>query len=103
MKKTRVSNIRKKRIWLPVGAVPVMVRFSPNLLKTLDKWKGREMSRPEAIRHLIEFSLKPECVDVQSQLAAVDSWIADQDETGLTRTEAIRRFVQLGLKAKARQ
>jgi hypothetical protein len=101
MKKTRVSNIGKKRIGRPpVGAVPVMVRIPPNLLKTLDKWKAREMSRPEAIRHLIEFALTPECVDVQSQLAAVDCWIADQGEPGLTRSEAIRRLVEIGLKGK---
>jgi hypothetical protein len=101
MKKTRISNIGKKRIGRPpVGAVPVMVRIPPSLLKTLDKWKAREMSRPEAIRHLIEFALKPECVDVQNKLAAVDGWIANQNEPGLTRPEAIRRLVEIGLKAK---
>lgn len=33
-------------------------------------------------------------------LNALDSWIAKQKEHGLTRPEAIRRLVELGLKAK---
>jgi hypothetical protein len=34
------------------------------------------------------------------QFAAIDAWIARQKEPGLTRPEAIRRLVELGLKAK---
>jgi len=34
-------------------------------------------------------------------LADVDQWIAKQKEPGLTRPEAIRRLVELGLKARA--
>jgi hypothetical protein len=33
-------------------------------------------------------------------LDALDSWIAKQKETGLSRPEAIRRLVEIGLKAK---
>ncbi|TYL87786.1 hypothetical protein [Bradyrhizobium cytisi] len=35
-------------------------------------------------------------------LAVLDGWIAKQNETGLTRPEAIRRLVELGLKAKGK-
>jgi hypothetical protein len=34
-------------------------------------------------------------------LAALDAWIADQKEVDLSRPEAIRRLVELGLKVKA--
>jgi hypothetical protein len=33
-------------------------------------------------------------------LAALDAWVAKQKEPGLTRAEAIRRLVELGLKVK---
>jgi hypothetical protein len=33
------------------------------------------------------------------QFAAIDAWIARQKEPGLTRPEAIRRLVELGLRA----
>jgi hypothetical protein len=35
------------------------------------------------------------------QFDALDAWIAKQKEPALTRPEAIRRLVELGLKAKA--
>jgi hypothetical protein len=34
------------------------------------------------------------------QFSAIDAWIAMQKEADLTRPEAIRRLVELGLKAK---
>jgi hypothetical protein len=34
------------------------------------------------------------------QLATLDAWIAEQNEPDLTRPEAIRRLVDLGLKVK---
>ena len=37
---------------------------------------------------------------LDSPLAAVDAWIAKQNEPDLSRPEAIRRLVELGLKAK---
>jgi hypothetical protein len=33
-------------------------------------------------------------------LGVLDAWISKQKESGLTRPEAIRRLVELGLKAK---
>lgn len=35
-------------------------------------------------------------------LATLDAWIADQNEPDLTRPEAIRRLVEIGLRAKAK-
>jgi hypothetical protein len=74
------------------------VRLQPNLLKALDKWKPGNMSRPEAIRQLVEYALSPQSVDVRGQLAAVDTWIAEQDIPDLTRAAAILRLVEIGLK-----
>jgi hypothetical protein len=34
------------------------------------------------------------------QFAAIDAWITNQKERDLTRPEAIRRLVELGLKVK---
>ncbi len=34
------------------------------------------------------------------QFDALDAWISDQKVSGLTRPEAIRRLVELGLKVK---
>jgi hypothetical protein len=36
---------------------------------------------------------------LDQQLAALDAWVADQ-EAALSRPEAIRRLVEIGLKAK---
>jgi hypothetical protein len=36
------------------------------------------------------------------QFSAIDAWITKQKEPALTRPEAIRRLVELGLKAKAK-
>jgi Arc/MetJ-type ribon-helix-helix transcriptional regulator len=57
-----ISNIRKKRIGRPpVNAVPILVRVPPAELKPIDAWiekQGTFMSRPEAIRRLVELALK---------------------------------------------
>ncbi len=45
---------------------------------------------------------KPQVVRMHDQqIATIDSWIAMQDD-GLSRPEAIRRLVEIGLKAKQR-
>lgn len=41
-------------------------------------------------------------VRMHDQLDALDAWIARQNEPNLTRPEAIRRLVELGLKAKGK-
>jgi len=39
---------------------------------------------------------------LDAPLASLDEWIAAQNEADLSRPEAIRRLVELGLKAKGR-
>jgi hypothetical protein len=62
MKKSTVSNIRKKRIGRPpVNAVPVLVRIPPAEIEPIDLWISKQKpspSRPEAIRRLVEIGLK---------------------------------------------
>jgi hypothetical protein len=61
MKKSTLSDIRKKRIGRPpVGAIPIMVRVPPAGVKEIDDWikkRAPEMSRPQAIRRLVELGL----------------------------------------------
>jgi hypothetical protein len=62
MGKSTISNIRKKRIGRPpVNAVPVLVRVPPAELEPIDNWISKQkepISRPEAIRRLVELGLK---------------------------------------------
>jgi hypothetical protein len=63
MAKSTVSNIRKrKRIGRPpVGAIPVLVRIPPAEMQPIDDWISEQkgfISRPEAIRRLVELGLK---------------------------------------------
>jgi hypothetical protein len=63
MAKSTVSNIRKKkRIGRPpVGAIPVLVRIPPAEMLLIDGWISEHkgfISRPEAIRRLVEMGLK---------------------------------------------
>jgi hypothetical protein len=52
---------RKKRGPPPTGkGVPILVRLQPPLLADVDQWIGKQdipLSRPEAIRRLIESAL----------------------------------------------
>jgi len=62
MTKSTVSDNRKNRIGRPpVGAILIGVRVPPADVAVLDAWIKKnepEMSRPEAIRRLVEFGLK---------------------------------------------
>jgi hypothetical protein len=62
MAKSIVSDNRKKRIGRPpVGAILIGVRVPPADVATLDAWikkNAPDMSRPEAIRRLVEIGLK---------------------------------------------
>jgi hypothetical protein len=63
MTKSTVSNIRKKkRIGRPpVGAIPVLVRIPPSEMQPIDDWISKQngfLSRPGAIRRLVELGLK---------------------------------------------
>lgn len=39
---------------------------------------------------------------LDAPLTAIDAWISEQDDADLTRPEAIRRLVEIGLKAKGK-
>jgi hypothetical protein len=63
MAKSKVSdNRKKKRIGRPpVGAILIGVRVPPADVATLDAWikaHAPAMSRPQAIRRLVEIGLK---------------------------------------------
>jgi hypothetical protein len=62
MAKSIVSDIRKKkRIGRPpVGAIPILVRIPPTEMPAIDAWMSEHklISRPEAIRRLVELGLK---------------------------------------------
>jgi hypothetical protein len=61
-KSTLSDNSNKKRIGRPpVGAILIGVRVPPADVATLDAWIKKhapDMSRPEAIRRLVELGLK---------------------------------------------
>jgi hypothetical protein len=63
-KSTLSDNSNKKRIGRPpVGAILIGVRVPPADVATLDAWIKKhapDMSRPEAIRRLVELGLKGE-------------------------------------------
>ena len=62
MTKSTVSDSRKKRIGRPpVGATLIGVRMPPAALAELDAWikkNALDLTRPEAIRRLVELGLK---------------------------------------------
>jgi hypothetical protein len=62
MAKSTISDNRKKRVGRPaVGAILIGVRVPPAELKTIDAWIDKQdgaVSRPEAIRRLVQIALK---------------------------------------------
>ena len=56
----------------------------------------KKIGRPPTGAESIHLRVLPD------QSAAVDAWISKQKDPDLTRPEAIRRLVELGLKAKAK-
>jgi len=62
MAKSTISDNRKKRIGRPpVGAILIGVRVPPADVATLDAWiktHAPAMSRPQAIRRLVEIGLR---------------------------------------------
>ncbi len=62
MAKSTLSDNRKKRIGRPpVGAILIGVRVPPAGVAELDSWIKKfapDLSRPEAIRRLVELGLK---------------------------------------------
>jgi hypothetical protein len=94
---------KKRRGPPPTGKGTLIgVRLQPAQLKALDKWIAGDMSRPEAIRQLVEHALAPKpqgfCLGAELQ-SAIDAWTQGKD---LTRTQAIAKLIELGLKAKGK-
>jgi hypothetical protein len=61
MKKSTITDIKKKIGRPAVGSVPIMVRIPPADLKPIDRWiskQAKPLSRPEAIRRLVELGLE---------------------------------------------
>jgi hypothetical protein len=98
---------KKRRGPAPTGKGTLIgVRLQPPELKALDKWiADDDLSRPEAIRQLVEAALtpaNPQSVCIDSDVgAAIDAWIK-QEGLDLTRPEAIVRLVEIGLRAKGK-
>jgi hypothetical protein len=57
---------------------------------------GKRMGRPPTGAESVHLRVLPE------QSSAIDAWMAKQKEPDLTRPEAIRRLVELGLKVKGK-
>jgi hypothetical protein len=56
----------------------------------------KKIGRPSTGAESVHLRVLPD------QSAAIDAWISRQKEPDLTRPEAIRRLVELGLKAKGK-
>jgi len=76
---------------LPLG---LLFLYSLFMAKSISRTEKRGRGRPSTNPTSIHLTLAPE------PLAEVDAWISKQKEPGLSRPEAIRRLVELGLKAK---
>jgi hypothetical protein len=57
---------------------------------------GKKIGRPPTGAESVHLRVLP------AQSAAIDHWIAKQKEPELSRPEAIRRLVEIGLKSKTR-
>jgi hypothetical protein len=56
----------------------------------------KKMGRPSTGAESVHLRVLPD------QSAAIDAWISKQKEADLSRPEAIRRLVEIGLKAKVK-
>jgi hypothetical protein len=90
MAKSTLSDNRKKRIGRPpVGAILIGVRVPPADVAVLDAWIEKnepDMSRPEAIRRLVELGLgvKPTSAPTERLRAARASELAGRVIDSLT-------------------
>jgi hypothetical protein len=75
---------------LPSSLIFWYTKFMPKAISRTRKTRGRPPTGAESIHLRV----------LPDQYAAIDAWIAKQKEPDLTRPEAIRRLVELGLKAK---
>jgi hypothetical protein len=68
------------------------MKFMGKAISRTRKTRGRPPTGAESIHLRV----------LPDQYAAIDAWIAKQKEPSLTRPEAIRRLVDLGLKARGK-
>jgi hypothetical protein len=79
------------RKWqLPLGLLFWYSKFMSKAISRTRKSRGRPSTGAESIHLRV----------LPDQMAALDDWIRRQKEPDLSRPEAIRRLVELGLKAK---
>ena len=76
---------------LPLG---LLFWYTKHMRKSILSRTGKKIGRPPTGAESVHLRVLPD------QSAAIDTWIAKQKEPDLTRPEAIRRLVDLGLKAK---
>jgi hypothetical protein len=79
---------------LPLG---LLLRYRKFMAKSIRDIAKRPIGRPKTTGPATGVMVKMH----DHHLDALDNWIAKQKEPELTRPEAIRRLVELGLKAKA--
>jgi hypothetical protein len=78
-------------VTLPVSLLFWYTIFMRKSISSTRKSRGRPSTGAESVHLRV----------LPDQFAAIDAWIAKQKEPELTRPEAIRRLVEIGLKAKA--
>jgi hypothetical protein len=80
-------------VTLPLG---LLLRYLEFMAKSIRDIAKRPIGRPKTTGPGTGVLVKMH----DQHLDALDSWITKQGEPGLSRPEAIRRLVELGLKAK---
>jgi hypothetical protein len=82
-----------RKFTLPLG-LPFW--YMKHMSKSILSRTGKKIGRPPTGAESVHLRVLPD------QSAAIDAWITKQKEPELTRPEAIRRLVELGLKAKGK-
>jgi hypothetical protein len=81
-----------RKSYLPLGLLFWYMKLMTKSISRTRKTRGRPPTGAESVHLRV----------LPDQSAAIDVWIAKQKEPELTRPEAIRRLVELGLKARAK-
>jgi hypothetical protein len=84
-----------RKLQLPLG---LLLRYLKLMAKSIRDIAKRPMGRPRTTGPGTGVLVKMH----KQHLDALDSWITKQREPDLSRPEAIRRLVELGLKAKTK-
>jgi len=81
-----------RKLTLPLGLLFWYTKLMTKSISRTRKTRGRPSTGAASVHLRV----------LPDQFAAIDTWIAKQKEPDLTRPEAIRRLVELGLKAKGK-